>query len=301
MNLHHLEYFLAVVKEKSFTKAAKKLHVSQPSISKMIKDMERELGIELLYRNGKEVELTDGGKAIFNQVQEIVTSFKGLSVALDDVVNLKRGFIKIGIPPIVSASFFPGVIGKFIETYPEIKIELTETGSKTIENRVDSGELDLGIICSAPHNPDKFIINPFIKDPLKLVVHKDHPLTEKDEVSLLDLQRESFVLFREDFSLHDHIINRCEQLGFSAHVVCRSSQRDFMTEMVARKVGVSLLPKKICEEINHNSIKVLPLAGEPIHLDLTLIWKKNKYLSIAVTEWLKFVSHYFDIPIKWTS
>lgn len=292
MNINHLKYFLAVAKHKSFTKAAKEMHISQPSISKMIKGMEDELGILLFQRDKRQIELTDAGHALHDQANEIISSFESLNATISDIVNLKKGKIKIGIPPIVGASFFPQAIGDFIQNYPDIEIELIEVGSKVIEASILSDELDVGIICSEPSNRDLFEVTALLQDPLMVILYPDHPKANDKGISLQELQDEKLVLFREDFSLHDYIIASCEAEGFSPRIICRSSQRDFMIEMVAAKLGVALLPKKVCEELDPRRVKPISLKGSPLFLNLMIISKKNKYLSYAIKEWLSFtVAH----------
>lgn len=292
MNINHLKYFLAVAKNQSFTKAAQEMHISQPSISKMIKNMEDELGVPLFQRDKRKIELTDAGHALYQQTHEIINSFENLTTTISNIVNLKKGHIKIGIPPIVGASFFPQAIGDFIQNYPDIEIELIEVGSKTIEAAIASGELDVGIVCCQPSNQDLFEVTTILNDPLMVTLYPDHPKANSKSISLLELKDEKLVLFREDFSLHDHIIVNCEAAGFSPHIICRSSQRDFMIEMVAAKLGIALLPKKVCQELDPQRIKSVPLAGMPLFLNLMIITKKDKYLSFAIREWLSFtVAH----------
>ncbi|KUO49875.1 MAG: LysR family transcriptional regulator [Desulfitibacter sp. BRH_c19] len=290
MNINHLKYFLAVAKSQSFTKAAQNIHISQPSISKMIRDMEEEMGVLLFHRDRKQVILTDAGQAVYQQTQEIITSFDNLTTTLSDIINLKKGSIKIGIPPIVGASFFPKTIGDFIQSYPTIELELMEVGSKKIETAVETGDVDVGIICSAPAQPEAFEITPLISDPLMVVFYPEHPMSKRNKISLKDLKDEKFVLFGEDFSLHDHIINCCRSAGFLPQIVCRSSQRDFMVEMVVAKLGIALLPQKICQELNPKKIVALPITDQSIFLNLMIICKKGKYLSFAVREWLSFTT-----------
>src|SRR3954466_12733662 len=100
MDIHHLEYFSEVAKHLSFTKAASTLHVSQPSISKAIKSIEEELGVPLFYRSSKELKLTDAGKAVLVNAQRVLVAFGNLTSELSDIMEIKKGEIRVGIPPI---------------------------------------------------------------------------------------------------------------------------------------------------------------------------------------------------------
>lgn len=106
MDIRHLTYFLEVARLKSFTKASQSLYVSQPTISKMIKNLETELGIKLFYRNGRQVELTDAGQSMYVQAQEITKSFQNLTSELNDIMEVKKGHVRIGLPPMIGSGFF---------------------------------------------------------------------------------------------------------------------------------------------------------------------------------------------------
>jgi len=297
MDIRHLEYFVEVARSLSFTKASRNLHISQPSISKMVKILEDELGVQLLYRSSRQIELTDAGKAVLGKAQEILASFQNLTSELDDVMEMKKGVIRIGIPPIVGASFFPRIIGQFKREYPLVDIQLTEVGTKNIEIGIEDGTLDIGIVCSHPTRVNTFNTFSLLKDPLMLVVYPDHPLSKGGEIDFSDLKEENFVLYRQDFSLHDRIIEQCGRYNFYPKIICESSQRDFMVEMVAAKLGITMLPQKICQELDQTKIKIKGFSQPEIFLELSIIWKKDKYLSFAAREWLDFTSKSFGINI----
>src|SRR5690625_1473517 len=142
MDIRQLEYFYEVAKHLNFTKAAAHLHISQPSLSKTIKNLESELGGALFYRGPKQLELTDAGKAFLVNTKKVLEAFENLTSELNDVIELRKGEIKIGIPPIIGAAFFSRIIGKYKEKYPSIEMSLTEVGSKKIKHGVEEGTLD---------------------------------------------------------------------------------------------------------------------------------------------------------------
>jgi DNA-binding transcriptional LysR family regulator len=290
MNIHHLEYFLEVVRQGSFSKAAAILHITQPSISKMIQNLEEDLGVTLIYRNAKQIELTDAGHAVLKQAQQIVTLFQNLTVELDDVTDLKKGKIRIGIPHITGSTILPGILGKFNQKYPNIQIQLCEFGSKKIQQGVQEGSLDIGVVCTPPAQTDIFEVYPFVRDPLRVIVHPEHPLTKRPALDFAELANESFILYSEDFSLYDHILRRCKQAGFQPRIICETSQREFMTQMVAAKIGIALLPSRICDSLDPKTIVSISLIDPQIYLQLAIIWRRDRYLSFAARRWLEFTT-----------
>ncbi|PAF29823.1 LysR family transcriptional regulator [Paenibacillus sp. 7516] len=287
MDIRHLQYFLEVARQQSFTKAAEVLYITQPTISKTVKSLEDELGVTLLDRYGKRVELTDAGHVFFRQALEIEKSFRSLSSELDDLMNLKKGHLRIGLPPMVGSSFFPMIIGEFHKAYPQVSIQLFEDGAKKVEADVISGALDIGVavLPTVDELLDHFV---FVEEKLNLLVHPSHPLAGKESVALRELEHDAFVLFREDFALHDRIIAACQHVGFHPRVVYESSQWDLLSAMVAANLGVALLPETICREVDHMRVRIMPVVEPVIPWQLGMIWRKDRYLSFATREWIGF-------------
>lgn len=292
LDILHLTYFTEVARQKSFTKASKILHVTQPSISKVIKTLENELGVILLERSGRQVELTDAGQALLQRAEDVLIAMDNLTIELADVVGLKNGRLVIGLPPMIGARFFPNVIGEFKRIYPTIEIKLIEVGSKEVESNIENGTLDLGVV-ALPLSKDLFETFPFISESLYIVLYPDHPLANAAKLALSDLRAESFILYRDDFSLNDLIMSKCKQQGFEPHIVCQSSQWDFIAEMVLSKLGIALLPETICRGLERQNYRIIPLVDPVIPWDLAIVWKKGKYLSFAARKWLEFTKKYF--------
>ncbi|OZB93454.1 LysR family transcriptional regulator [Paenibacillus sp. XY044] len=287
MDIRQLQYFMEVARLQSFTKAAESLYITQPSISKTIRNIEEELGVTLFDRSGKRVVLTDAGRIIYEQAQPIVKSFQSLSSELGDLKNLKKGHIRLGLPPMVGSSFFPEVIGQFHQRYPQVTMQIFEDGAKKVEVDVESGLLDIGVVV-LPTDDSLFHSFSFVRENLMLLVHPSHRLAHRECAGLADLAEENFVLFREDFALHDRIITECVKVGFQPHIVYESSQWDLISGMVAANLGIALLPETICREINRERIRIMPLVEPVIPWQLGMIWRRDRYLSYAAREWIAF-------------
>jgi DNA-binding transcriptional LysR family regulator len=293
LDIRQMQYLVEVARRQSFTKAADALYITQPTISKTIKSLEDELGVVLFNRSGKRIELTDAGQIIVSQAQQIVASFQNLTAELDDLRNLKRGHIRIGLPPMVGANFFPKVIGQFHETYPDITIQLFEDGAKKVEYDVANGSLDVGVVV-LPASQEGLSIFPFVEERMNLVVHPSHQLADRSEVKLIELVNDPFVLFREDFTLHDRIIAECAKVDFQPRVVYESSQWDLISEMVAVGLGISLLPETICREIDQKRVRIIALSQPIIPWHLGIVWREDRYLSFSTREWIRFAQKVLD-------
>ncbi|MCM3789167.1 LysR family transcriptional regulator [Domibacillus indicus] len=286
MDIKHLQYFIEVSNFNSFSKAADHLFITQPTISKMIKNLEVELGVELFDRSRKKLVLTDAGKILLEQAKLVNKAFRNLETELDNLLELKTGHIRIGLPPIFDAHFFLKVVGLFHEKYPGITFQLKEEGSKSIEDAVEQNELDVGVIV-LPTQDELFHHFAFMEEDLMLILPTSHPLAGRAEIDLASLSSESFILFNKDFALNDRIISFCNDAGFQPRVISESSQWSFIEEMVASKLGISLLPESICRHLSDH-VCTVRVVNPSINWNLAIIWRKNQYLSYAAKEWLSF-------------
>ena len=194
MDIRQLTYFNEVAKYKSFTKASNVLHLSQPTLSKMVRSLEDELDMELIDRSARQIELTEAGEIVYEQGQVILESLDHLSTHLYDLMNLKKGKIKIGIPPLIGFLFFPSIIKKFKTLYPDVQIQLNEYGANKVEEEVGDGKFDLGVVV-LPMDEDAFDVVPFVSENHMLFVHHSHPLAGKESVEMKELHDEAFILF----------------------------------------------------------------------------------------------------------
>lgn len=288
MDIRQLGYFLEVAKQMSFSRAAEKLHLTQPTLSKMVKNLEDELQVVLFDRTTKHMQLTDAGAIVLSEAQEIMRRIENMSSKLSDMMEIKQGRIKIGLPPVIGSLFFPKLLSDFHRMYPQIQIHLYEEGAKRVEKFVEDGSIDFGFAV-LPVNENTFETFPFVEQELKLIVYPQHHLAGLNQVSLQALRNETFIYFVEDFALHDRIREHCIRVGFEPVIAYESSQWDFISEMVANQQGISILPEPLCQKLNPDRIKTISIIDPCIPWNLALIWRKNKYLSYATRELMAFI------------
>ncbi|KAB2329405.1 LysR family transcriptional regulator [Cytobacillus depressus] len=293
MDIRHLTYFIEVAKYKSFTKASEALHLSQSTLSKVVKSLEEELNIELIDRSARQIELTEAGEIVLAEGEMIIESLNDLSIHLYDLMNLKKGKIKIGIPPIIGFLYFPKIIKGFNTLYPDIKIKLFEDGAKKVIQEVRDGILDLGVVI-LPVDEEEFDIVPFVYEELMLFVHHSHPLAQRERVEMKELQNETFILFKKGFALHDLIIQECLRAGFSPEIAYESYEWDFMSGMIGENLGISVFPKPIAKKVDQDLIKAIPIVNPNVPWNLGFISKKKKYASPAVREFIEYITSEFS-------
>ncbi|MGM0899031.1 MAG: LysR substrate-binding domain-containing protein [Bacillota bacterium] len=288
MDIRQLSYFIEVAKHKSFTKAAQALHVTQPTLSKMVKNLEQEMDVSLFDRSSRKVRLTDAGEVVFVQAQKIVNSLEDLSSSLYDVMNLNKGKIKIGLPPVISTLFFPTIIAEFQSRYPDVTVILVEDGAKKVEEKVADGEVDLGFVM-LPVDVERFDVLPFVDQEIKLLVHQDHPLANVGMRDLIDFQDDPFLLLSKEFTLNSRTVEFCRSEGFEPKIAYESSQWDFIVGMVEKNLGVTLMPKLICDRVKDGPFKTISLT-QTFPWRLGIIMGKNRYVPYVSREFITLVN-----------
>ncbi|THE12972.1 LysR family transcriptional regulator [Bacillus timonensis] len=288
MDTKQLYYFIEVAKQKSFTGAAQALCLSQPTISKMVRNLEDELEVELIDRSAKKIELTVAGEIVYEEGKKILEKIDDLSSLLDDMMNLKKGKLKIGVPPLIGFLFFPKIIKGFQDLYPNISIQLVENSALKIKEAVQEGILDLGV-AAIPVEEDEFDVIPIVEEEMVLFVHSSHPLANRDQISLLELKDESFVHFQDDSTLYQQVMQECINAGFRPHVTYQSIYWDFITEMVKQNLGVSIFPQSLAIRVDQDIIKAIPIVNPTIIWKIGIILKKDKYVSFAAREMVSYI------------
>ncbi|WP_207000140.1 LysR family transcriptional regulator [Trinickia mobilis] len=284
MELRALRYFVEVVRQQSFTVAAERMFVTQPTISKMVKALEDEIGAPLLLREGRQMVLTDEGRIVFQRGQEVLAAQAQLQAELDDVGTLGRGELAIGIPP-MGGSLFTPTIAEFRRRYPKIEQKLFEHGSRAIEAALIAGELELGGVLQ-PVDPNTFDVLPMTNQLLWIVARRGSRWDDAQSVPLSDLAREPFVFYNESLTLNDVVTEACRKIGFTPAIVGRSSHWDFMAALVHAGVGIALLPAPYCKRLDTAHFTCRPVVEPEIQWQMAVGWRKNGYLSHAARAWL---------------
>lgn len=288
MDLQQLKYFVEVARQKSFTKASHILLVSQPSISKLIKNLEDELKVTLLDRSERKIELTDVGRIVYEQALKILQSVEDVYSSVDELVHMEKGTIHMGLMPSIGVLLFPKILAGFKSKYPQIDIDMVQYSAKQLTRKVKQGEIDLGVTVM-PVDTELFEIIPLLTEELVVIVDNEHWLVEKESVHLSELKHESFILLTEDYVLHDVVKRACVQSGFEPKIAFKSSLWDIMGEMVATQVGISIIPRSMVSRFNNENVHAISISYPSIDWELVLIYKKNKYLSFAARAFIKYV------------
>ncbi len=293
MDLFQLTYFIEVAHKKSFTKASKALHISQPSISKGIKSLEDHWNVRLFDRKGKNIELTEMGAYLLPRIENLMKDFTRLNEELDSKPILNTGKLTVGVPPMIATSVISPFISHFIKTYPHIELELKEVGSQDIIAAIDEGLVETGFVAlpiSTDMPYDFFIFN---QEPLEVVLWPDHPLAAQAELTLEDIRDETLVYYAKSFSLNAYIRTFYQKIMAHPKIACQSNNWDLLVEMVGTRLGIALLPQSVCRRIPAGKAVHIPLVNPSIYWTLAMTWKSKGFLSHSARTWVQSFKDYF--------
>ncbi|KHE02804.1 DNA-binding transcriptional LysR family regulator [Pantoea sp. PNA 14-12] len=284
MDVRALRYFTEVVRQQSFTRAAQALFVTQPTISKMVRQLEEELGCALLLRDGRRLHLTDSGQAVYQRGLAILQEFHQLEAEIGDINDLKTGQLRLGIPPMVGMQI-AGSVSAFRRRYPGVELNIAEFGGLTVQEAVLAGTLDIALT-ALPVDPELPLATlSLMRHPLCVLLPRKAPWLRRTRLSLSELAAHPLLIFNEEFSLNRQLMQAFQRQGITPTIAVRSGQWDFLAAMVQAEMGLAILPEPICQRLDKQSLLWLPLASE-LQWHLGLIWREGSYLSRSAQAWI---------------
>jgi DNA-binding transcriptional LysR family regulator len=282
MEFRTLRAFVEVVRQGGFSQAAKAVFATQSTVSKAVRQLEDEIGTPLLDRIGHRSTLTAAGEVVFRRALAMLAERDDLAAELADLRGLKRGTLRLGLPPVGSSTLFAPMFAAFRSRYPGIEVRLTERGADRLREVLLAGEIDLaGALLPVP---DAFDWQAVRREPLMAVLPQGHALARRKSVDLVKLRDLPFLLFESGFALNRIVLNACRRHGFEPVIAARSSQIDFIVELVAAGMGIAFMPRLIAEQ--HPSVRAVRLAEPDTDWDMAMIWRRGAYLSTAARAWL---------------
>lgn len=300
MELRHLRYFITVAEELNFSKAALKLYTAQPSLSQQIKDLEEDVGVRLLNRTKRKVELTEEGAVFLEQARlTIAQAEKAINMARQ-VSKAKQKMLRIGFVPVAEMKIFPYVLPNLRVQNPELKIELQSLNNIEQFKGIKKGELDITFTrqrLDSEEIESRFVL----REPLVFILPKDHPLAKYERIPVKALDGIDFVIPSDEQSktLHDTILGFAEQNGVSFKIVQKADNILFNINSIGIGLGCTILPGYIVPLLLENSV-TRPLDVELPSLDLFVSYRKNA-TGIAVQKFMELLSKVFYLDFNQSS
>jgi DNA-binding transcriptional LysR family regulator len=289
-SLNSLLVFHEVAKHKSFSKAAERLFISQPAVTKHIKDLELKLGMGLIQRRRGGFALTDAGKILFKYTHKISSHLMEIENVLGGLQKDHHGLLKIGTTESYSRCLMPKLLSGFQASYPSIKITLDVGDSDEIEKNLLVYKNDLGLIGMTKIS-SKLKTIPFLKEPLVLIVSPTHPLAKRKIVSLRELEGYPFIIRAKGSRTRRIILQAFKDLDIRPSLLMEAGSSEFIKQWVSEGKGVSVIVKRIVEdEEKRGTIKTIPLS-EKLYLEVALLYLKEERSNPAIKTFVQFIEN----------
>ncbi|ARV61100.1 LysR family transcriptional regulator [Nostocales cyanobacterium HT-58-2] len=281
MELRQIKYFVTVAEELNFRRAAERLYMEQPPLSRQIRHLEEELGVELFHRTKRSVTLTEAGHAFLEEARLTLAQAEMAVQAAKLASRGKQTTLKIGFSICAFNRILPEIIQAFRQDFPHIEINLLEMPTAAQVQALQASEIDVGFL-HLPIHADDLQTEVVIWDQIVAVLPENHPLVKLPQLSLRSLAEEPFVLFprhvKPDY--YDQIINTCQHIGFAPRIVQEATPPEVAISFVGAGVGVSLVTA-IHQEKQNSGVVFRQLAEAIAPLEIAIAWQKNNKSSVV--------------------
>jgi DNA-binding transcriptional LysR family regulator len=302
MELRHLRYFLAIVADRHFTRAAKKLGIAQPPLSQQIRQLEEEVGTRLFTRTARGVVLTAAGEAFLPHAEAALREVERARTAARRISHGDLGTIRMGFTSAASLNpLVPAAISSFRNAFPDVELRLVVQATSPLLSQLSQDLLDVAFVRPTPTEREALRAIPLPDERLWIALPADHPLAKRKRLRLGDLRNEPFILYpRGNGSLlYDTIIAACQNAGFSPRVVQEAPQMASIVSLVAAGVGVTLAPESVCQ-LRPAGVRYVAVQGQTPVAMLWLVAHRGP-TSAGVDNFLRHAERFFRTPVPRTT
>ncbi len=287
MELDQLRYFLAVSETGNFTRAAERSHIAQPSLSQQIIKLEKELGHKLFHRLGRKAVVTEAGSVFLERARRILFEVEDATKELGDNSSLERR-ITVGAIPTLAPYQLPRLLTLCRKRFPNLQVNIREDFKPTLLTELLEGELDLAL-AALPVSDPRIQVEILWREPLTLVVAKDHPLALKSRVSWADLANETFILLSSSSSLAAQVRRFFGDNHFEPRIGSRCAQVSTVKALVAIGAGISIVPRDARSEEDQGLLAYISLSDAKPTRDIALLRHMQRYQSRGAEQFISLL------------
>ena len=289
-SLNSLIVFHEVAKHKSFSKAAEELFISQPAVTKHIKELERKVGMGLIQRRRGGFSLTEAGKILFKYTHKISSHLMDIENLLENLKKEHQGILKIGTTESYSKGLMPKLLSGFQASCPFMKIALDVGNSEEIEKSLHVYKNDL-VLIAVTKKTSRIESIPFLKEELVLIVSPNHPLVKRKTVSLKELERYPLIIRAKGSTTRRIILQAFKEEGIHPSLLIEAGSSEFIKQWVSEGKGVSIIVKRTVEdEERRKIIKTIPLL-EKLYLQVAFLYLKEEKSNPAIKTFVNFIEN----------
>ena len=291
MEIQQLQYFKTVAHLQHMTRAAEKLSISQPALSKSIANIEQELGVPLFDRQGRSIFLNRYGTLFLESVDIILAEYEKIMQEFGDITRPGHGEVSFGFIHTLGMEVVPELMATVPKKYPHMEFSLTQATSLNLLKRLEEGAIDL---CLSQEIESKIIDIEWVElwsEELFVIVPSKHPLAAKDMIELHEIKDESFISIKRGNSLRQIVDQLLKEAGITAHTTFSGEEMHTVAGFVGAGLGVSLIPH--IKGLEHFNVKKISVSSPTCRRKIGIAWAKGRYLSPAANEFRQFLIDYF--------
>ena len=293
MDIQHIRYFLAVAKHESFSKAAEELFVTQPILTRCVKNLEKELGVLLIERSTKHFTLTEAGQLLRSQGKQLLQQHRDIYRQMEDMADGQAGQLRISGPGVLLDMYFPQLLNQYRREHPGVRITIRESGTRTVVKDVLEGSADIGLVMLPLSDGENLQIIPIVKDEIHVLVHRDHPLAKEPYVHIRQLEGVDLITYNESTTLYHAFEKLCRQEGFSPVIAYQSMMPGFILDILSYGDCVGVFPAPMLRQADKPELVSIPLVPQ-FPWQIAMITKKGRYVSKAADSFLTFAQTFLS-------
>jgi DNA-binding transcriptional LysR family regulator len=290
INLNQLRAFYLAAREKSITRAAEALHVTQPAVTMQIKAFENQLKVKLFRKIGKELILTDVGKVLYGYAKRMFKIVDEMEYVLKSYGDLTKGSLTIGTTRSFARHLMPGLLSRFQQSFPNVRVFLKVGSSQEIADSIAAFKYDLGIIGRLP-NLDKLKVVPYTKEEFCVVISPNHRFAAESTVSLTEIKNEPIIIRESGSGSRHAILSLLASHNVKPSVLVEAGSVEFIKEYIIKERGISFLYKPEIElEAKMGLLKPLDIQEGPIWVQTDIVFAKRADLPPPAKAFLQIIS-----------
>ena len=284
MELRHLRYFVAAAEEMSISRAAARLRVSQPPLSRQIRDLEEEIGTVLFNRSNRRLELTAAGKFFLQEAKRILCEVERATRITKATGSGQAGMITIAFLSPLGGIFLPQVVRSFRQIHPTVDIDLVEMVPRKQLEALRDSQIDLAFVPKVEvESADEFVFKTVMKVEVQVALPPDHRLSRLKHIPLHALREEAFITIKRSAApaTHELLLRLCRSAGFEPRVAKQSDRAQSILDFIGAGVGVAILPVHFGRY--SANVVMRPLSPKPVSIPLCMVWRKDDTSRLAHT------------------
>lgn len=285
MDIKQLKYFLAIADEGNITKAAEKLHMAQPPLSKQLKLLEEELGIQLFERNTRNLKITESGKRLHYRAKQIINLLETTVKELKDFDEGKRGILKIGTLAVTGDAILPEQIYKFNQLYPNIGFQIIHRNTPEILDMLNKGLIDIGIV-RTPINSE-YLDSILLPEEPMVAVTVGEPFWKENEsskIAIADLSEQPLLVHNRYEKM---ITMACQKAGFEPNIIGKIDDTRSILLWANLGIGTAIVQRDWLQLFENNDFKYKEIAEESLLTQTAIVWMKNQYMTATARHFIE--------------